>query len=569
MNLSDVQYTVTSTSSLSYGSFLNKADQDFYTGGNTFKNIPFGQSEQDYVRFGVYNLDDSLITSSVIYSTGEYSFHTSSYYDVFNQFITYSYKKYNTDFVILGTETQSLFFDVSKNLNNLGVQNGNYKLYIELGRNIIGNENGSENKISINKISTSRTEVGLIPKTFKGTQSQINTEFQIFSNAQLRVSEIAETLIFDISNPEIYQIYNSAAAQNPTGSNALKFSYSFKKDVDVVSFLTDIYYGVKKGNRRSNGQYANNDVLGIYDQFKNWAYQNYEVGYTFTEIRDYYYSLFLYIVDQELNRITNKKPDTYPQIVEFLQTIFYDTIFFPIFFKIELIHNINLSGYFKYYLNVPGRKPISIINRKIVTSLDPRFYDTLTLKLLEPLPLDVDLNSDAWITCDFAFLPIVQNVYYYSRQTINTIPLRGPNFLIKIETEGNATEAFSMEQLIGETGSLYNELNSKLEGKSQRFIDTTDYRSFENFINFSSADLRLKVFQSKRDEIEELSEEIQDLDTKLSSNPSDSFYLKQRSDANDQIDALENGMDGYEVFLYNNPMWYDEHTRDFDGSTSA
>ncbi len=569
MNLSDVQYTVTSTSSLSYGSFLAKSDLDFYTGGNTFKNIPFGQSEQDYIRVGVYNLNNSLVTSSVIYSTGEYSFHTSSYYDVFNQFITYSYKKYNTDFVILGTETQSLFFDVSKNLNNLGVQNGNYKLYIELGRNIIGSENGSENKISISKISTNRTEIGLIPKTFKGTQSQINTEFQIFSNARLKVNEIAETLLFDISNPEIYQIYSNAAAQNPTGSNALKFSYSFKKDVDVVSFLTDIYYGVKKGNRRSNGQYANNDILGIYDQFKNWAYQNYEVGYTFTGIRDYYYSLFLYIVDQELNRITNKKPDTYPQIVEFLQTIFYDTIFFPAIFSSELRHNVNLSGYFKYYLNVPGRKPISIINRKIVPSLDPRFYDTLTLKLLEPLPLDVDLNSDAWITCDFAFLPIVQNVYYYSRQVINTIPLRGPNFLIKIENEGNATEALSMEQLIGETGSLYNELNTKFGEKNQRLIDTTDYRSFENFINFSSADLRLQAFESKRNKIEELEEEIKDLDLKLTTNPSDTFYLKQKSDANSQIDELESGMDGYEKFLYDNPMWYDEHTREINGYTSA
>jgi hypothetical protein len=569
MNLSDVQYTVTSTSSLSYGSFLSKEDLSFYTDGKTSRNFPFGQAEKDYIKFGVYNLEDSLITSSMIYSTGEYSFHTSSYYDVFNQFITYSYKKYNTDFVILGTETQSLFFDVSKNLNNLGVQNGNYKLYIELGRNIIGSEKGSENKLIINGISTSRTEVGLIPKTIKGTKSTINTEYDLFSNAQIQVNEIAEDLIFGLSKPEIYQIYNSAAAQNPSGSNELKFNYSFKRDVDVVSFLNDIYYGVKKGNLRSNGQYANNDVLGIYEQFKNWLYQNYEAGYTFSFIRDYYYSLFLYIVDQELNRITNKKPDTYPQIVEFLQVIFYNNIFYPIIFGLEQKYNVNLSGYFKYYLNIPGRKPISIINRKSIASTDQRFYDVLVLKLLEPLADDIELSTDAWITCDFAFLPIVQNVYFYSKQVINTIPLRGPNFLIKIENEGNSTEALSMEQLIGETGSLYNELNSKLEGKGQRFIDTTDYRSFTNFVNFSSADLRLQAFESKRIRIEELTEEIQQLDIKLTENPNDTFYIKQKTEANDEIDALESGMDGYEKFLYDNPMWYDEHNREIDGYTSA
>jgi hypothetical protein len=554
---------------LSFGSFLSKEDLSFYTDGKTFKNFPFGQKEQDYIKFGIYNLDDSLITSSMIYSTGEYSFHTSSYYDVFNQFITYSYKKYNTDFVILGTETQSLFFDVSKNLNNLGVQNGNYKLYIELGRNIIGNENGSENKLIINGISTNRTEIGIIPKTIKGNKSDINTQYDIFSKAQIQVNEISDDLIFGLSAPEIYQIYNEAAAQNPSGSNELKLNYSFKKDVDVISFLNDIYYGVKKGNLRSNGQYANNDVLGIYDQFKNWLYQNYETGYTFGAIRDYYYSLFLYIVDQELNRITNKKPDTYPQIVEFLQTIFYNNIFYPIIFGLEQKYNVNLSGYFKYYLNIPGRKPISIINRKSIASTDSRFYDVLALKLLEPLPYDVELNTDVWITCDFAFLPIVQNVYYYSRQIINTIPLRGPNFLIKIENEGNSTEALSMEQLIGETGSLYNELNSKLEGKAQRFIDTTDYRNFTNFINFSSADLRLQAFESKRNRIEELTEELRELDEKLTINPDDTFYLKQKTDANNEIDEIESGMDGYEKFLYDNPMWYDEHTREMDGYTSA
>jgi hypothetical protein len=356
MSLSDIQYTVTSTSSLGYGSFLSQEDLNFYTEGNTFKNFPFGQSEQDYIKFGVYNLDDSFITSSMIYSSGSYSLYTSSYYDIFNQFLTYSYKKYNTDFVILGTETQSLFFDVSKNLNNLNIQNGNYKLYIELGRNVVGNENGSENKLSIDSVSTNGTEIGLIPKTFKGTQSQINSQFEVFSNGQFALNEISDELLFNISKPEIYQIYSNAAAQNPTGSNALKFSYSFKKDVDVVSFLNDIYYGVKKGNLRSNGQYANNNVLGIYDQFKNWVYQNYEVGYTFSGVRDYYYSLFLYVIDQELNRITNKKPDSYPQIVEFLQSILYDNIFFPAIIRLELIHNINLSGYFKYYLNTPGSK---------------------------------------------------------------------------------------------------------------------------------------------------------------------------------------------------------------------
>lgn len=569
MNLSDIKYTVSSTASLGYGSFLNEEDLRFYTENLTSKNFPFGQSENDYIKFDVYNLDESLVSSSMIYGKGTYSFHTSSYYDVFNQFISYSYKKYTSDFVILGTETQSLFFDVSKNFNDIGISEGNYKIYIELGRNIVGSEISSEEKLLLNVISTNRQEIGLIPKSIKGTNSEINKNFDIFSKGQMQVKDIADDLLFGISKPEIYKIYNAAAAQDQTGSYELKFNYSFKKDVDVIGFLTDIYYGVIKGNYRNNGQISNNNILGIYDQFKNWIYQNYESGYTFGDVRDYYYSLFLYIVDQELNRITNKKPESYPRIVEFLQKIFYNVIFYPVIFDLEARHNINLSGYFKYYLNIPGKKPIAIINRKIVSSGDPAFYDVLTLKLLEPLDINVELGSDAWITCDFAFLPIIQNVYYFTKRTINTIPLRGPNFLIKIENEGNSTEGMSMEQLLGETGSLYDELSSKIKSKDQWLMDTTDYRNFSNFINFSSADLRLRAFDSKRTQIAILSNKIGEINNNLSSNPDDTFYLKQKSEANSEIDALEAGMDGYEKFLYENPMWYDEHTRDIDGYTSA
>lgn len=569
MNLSDVKYIVSSTSSLGYGSFLTQEDLSFYTEDLISRNFPFGQSDKDYVQFAVYNLNDTLITSSVLYSEGTYTSHTSSYYDVFNQFVSYSYKKYTSDFVILGTETQSLFFDVSKNLNNLGLSDGNYKIYMELGRNVVGSEKNKNDKLIINTISTSRTEIAVIPKTIKGTQSDLNRNFDIFSKGQIQTKDVADELLFGISKPEIYKIYNSLAAQDPTGSYELKFNYSFKKDVDVVGFLSDIYYGVIKGNYRNNGQISTNNILGIYDQFKNWLYQNYETGYTFSDIRDYYYSLFLYIIDQELNRITNKKPESYPRIVEFLQKIFYNSIFYPVIFGIEQKTNVNLTGYFKYYLNIAGKKPISITNRKILSSSDPRFYDSLALKLLEPLPLDIDLSTDVWISCDFAFLPIIQNVYYFTKREINTIPLRGPNFLIKIENEGNSTEALSMEELFEETGSLYNEISSKISGKNQRFIDTTDYRVFSNFVNFSSADLRIKAFESKRNRIESLYSQIEELNAKLSVNPDDAFYLKQKNDANSEIDNLEAGMDGYEKFLYDNPIWYSEHTNEIDGYTSA
>jgi len=569
MNLSDLKYTVSSTSSLGYGSFLSEEDLKFYSEGLISNNFPFGKSENDYVKFGVYNFDDTPVTSSMFYASASYENYTKSFYDVFNQYVEYSYSQYAGDFVIVGPTTQSLFFDVSRHLNVLSVQDGNYKISIELGRNVVGSEKSPDDKLMVSKIALSRSEISIIPKTIKGSVTKINQDYEVFSNGQIRPSEIVDNLIYSISKPEFYNIYTAATSVDPTGSAELMFNYSFKRDVDVVFFLNDIYYGVKKGSYRSNGQIATNDILGIYDQFKNWLYQNYSTGKTFQDIRNYYYSLFVYVVDHELNRITNKKPENYDSIVKFLQSIFYDTVFFPAIYIIEAKYNIDFSGYFKYYLNFEDGTKISIVNRKIVAASDPRFYDELTLKLLDVVPSSIAAGSNVWITCDFGFLPIIQNLYYFTKPVINTIPLRGPNFLIKIENEGNSTQPLSMEQLLEETGSLYNELESKLHAKETEWIDTTDYRNFENFVNFSSANLRLQAFESKRDSIEKLYNDIAEINEKLTANPSDPFYANQKSEKNSEIDQLESGMDGYEKFLYNNPAWYEEHNADYDGYTSA
>lgn len=569
MSLSNLKFIVSPTSSLGYGSFLDKEDLLFYTEGNTSLNFPFGKSEKDHIKLQIYDLADKLLTSSFLYSEGKKVPHSASFYDIFNQSAAYSYTEYQSDWVFVGTETSSLFLDINKEFNKLALADGNYKIYVELGRNVVGSEKSRETKLIISSISQDRTEITLIPKTVKGAVSEINTEFDIFSNNQVQLKDLAGDLIQSLASPEIYKTYSAAVAQNPTGSSYLNFYYGFKSDSDVAAFLNDIYYGVKKGNIRSNGQFATNDILGIYDQFKNWIYQNYAAGHTFQYIRDYYYSLFVYIVDHELNRITNKKPKEYDQIVSFLQTIFYDNIFFPSIFFIESKYIIDVSGYFKYHLNLSSDLSVYVVNKKIIPSTDPRFYDKLALKLSDTIPSNVTVGSDVWISTDFAFLPVVQNVYYFTNRILKTIRLKGPNFLIKVENSGNSTEALSMEDLLEETGSLFTELNSKIKSKNGLLIDTTDYRNFENFVNFSSANFRLAAYTERISQIDALTSEIKSIDKKLVSNPTDTFYLKNKSDANAEIDKLEASMDGYERFLYDNPIWYDEHTRDYDGYSSA
>lgn len=563
MNIKDLNYI--SSSLLGFGSTMTQEDLLFYTNGQKSQNFPFGKSPDDFIKLQVYNFDDTLVTSSLVYLGGTYKNYTQSYYDVSNRYITYSYSKFNGDAPIFSGETSSLFLDIASQFRNLNIPDGNYKIMVELMRDIVGSEDRSDNKLMIDQISTNRDEIALIPKNSVGSAEKINFQFDAFANNKVFIKEFADDIISAISSPQIYNIYYEAKSENGVGAELLKFYYGFtdrenetNNDVDLISFITDLYYGVRKGGTRNNGQVAVNDIAGIYDQFKNWLYSNYEIGATFQDIQDYYYSLFRFAVDQELNRITNNKPAEYDQILEFLQSIYYNSIFYPNFYLLQVKYNVDISGYFKNILNYSGGE-MYILNKKFVEPGDPRFQGKLVLKLSEPLDASVVVGEDVWITNNFGFLPVVQNVYYFTVSFSNTIPLRGPNFLIRVESQGNSTEALSMDQLISQTGSAHDELLSKILTPSATVIDSTNYRNFSNFINFSSAKLRLDAFSIKNEKIIELYQNIEELQAKIDSNPNDKFYIKEKSDANNEIDSIENSMDGYEKFLYNNPDWYSDH----------
>ena len=585
MKLSDIKYRTQSTSSLNFGSTFSEKDLKFYTENQTYVNFPFGESDKDIIKISVFNFDEFQVTASVIMSSGSYTQNTQSYYDVNNKYVTYSYDKFNSTLPILDStpdsskttvSTNSILLDVSKELNNVGITDGNYKISIELLRNLVGTESGSDEKLIIDTISTSRTEIAIIPKTLKGIFSNTVDEFNAFSNYQLKIKEIAESLTDSISSPPIYNLYYAAKDQYQNGAESFKFNYGINgrasvimssglytkesgNDIDAINIITDIFYGVKIGNMRNSGEISTIDIFGIYDQFKNWLYQNYESGANFQDVRDYYYSIFRFIVDKELNGINNRKPTDYNSILQFLEYIYYNLIFYPEIYVIEAKHNIYLSGYFKNYVNFDGGGKYSILNKKVVSASDTRFYDKLVLKLSDPLPDSISVGDDLWISNNFGFLPIVQNLYYFTKPNIQTIPLKGPNFLVRIESRGNATEALSMEQLINQTGSAYHEIISKISVPLDTIVDNTNYRNFENFVNFSSATLRISAFDTKKSQIQKLKDDIEYFTTKLDSNPEDIFYIKERTEANTKIDNIEVGMDGYEKFLYNNPAWYNEH----------
>jgi hypothetical protein len=573
MNLENIKYTIPSTSSLTVGSYIEKTTWDYIKDDSEVLGFPFGNSEKDYFDISVYSMDDVEITGSLIKPSGTYKSFGGSYYNIENKPITYSHEYFVSDLVVVGKETQSVLLDVSKELEKLSISDGNYKIGIQLNRDVVGSSFDDSQRLMIDEISPSRTEISTIPISLRQSGNekdiQLLTEFESFASGKIIIKQILDQMVSSIKSPEIYSIYYTSKNQNVSAANDFLFYYGFKQNVDAIRFITDVYYGVKKEDRATAGMY-NRDILGIYDQFYNILHQNYNTIVSFQDLRDLYYSLFYFIIEKELTAINGYKPASYNDIVKFLSDIYYSLIFLPAISKIETNYNNLLTGYFKNYLNFGDGKLIPVMNTKFVASTDPKFHDRLIIKLSSPLDNSLSAGSKFFIVNTFASPPIIQNTYYFTKKSPKTIPLRGPNFTIKVGSSGNSTETLSSSELINESGSLYQELLLKVNSKLKNdFLDTVDYRYFENFITFSTATLRLDAYEEKISKIKLLETQVSELETKLMVQPNDSFYLKDKLFAENSINEIKYSFDGYENFLYNNPDWHLEHIKLYDSQTSA
>lgn len=579
MNIEDIKYTEQSSSSFSTGYYISENDWDYLKDTFEVFNFSFGKSEKDIFSLNVYTLDDNLLTGSFIKSLGQTKEFTGSYKNIRNETITYSHKYFSSDLVITGEETKSLFFNISDELKNLSINEGNYKFVLQLVRDVVGSSFDSTRKLIIDEISPSRTEIAIIPNTDVNSTDEndikLFNEFQTYGQGKVQINQILDQIVDGIKSPQMYEIYFSVKNSNPDIANSFLYNYGFisgisgSQDINAINFITDLYYGNSR-KITSSSNYNVRQIFGIYEQYYNWLHENYNTIASFQDISDVYFSFFRFIVDRELDAINNYRPENYEAIVAFLAEIYYTSIFLPTLQQVQLDYNNLYIGFFKNYLSFDDGTLLPIMNFKLVPSTNINFHDRLIIKLNSPLSDTLDRGSKLLIRNLFASQPLVQNLYYFVKKYIETIPLRGPNFFAKIENVGNSTETISSDELFQETGSLYNELVQKLNAKiNNQYLDSVDYRYFENFITFSSAVYRLNAYTRKKEDISILEDEVSELDTKLSSQPDDIFYSKEKNFATDKINEIYGSFDGYENFLNKNPQWYEEHLNVYGSETSA
>jgi hypothetical protein len=217
----------------------------------------------------------------------------------------------------------------------------------------------------------------------------------------------------------------------------------------------------------------------------------------------------------------------------------------------EFVQFRETSEYFvDFYLNF-GDNQLLIANNIALDSQDPNNY-TILVKLYEPLPLDLDLNSTLWVVTSIEE-SIAYQVNFEDTPIViqDTTSIQGPNFNIGIKDQvNNSTLDMSYVDLITTslTGST-NQLNSLLEEKE---IDiNVDYTNFSDFIHFSSAQTRLENFYYKASLIEEYSSSIATINSQITGSTSSSISVSGSVALYEsKINNIITNFDGYDYYLY-------------------
>jgi len=200
---------------------------------------------------------------------------------------------------------------------------------------------------------------------------------------------------------------------------------------------------------------------------------------------------------------------------------------------------------------------LEVIPNKVVTSL--------LLKLYNPLPPEIQVNSTSWIT-KLMTNPLVETVILTEEAKLECPPIKGPNFNIEVNfVQGQSVGYENLDDVLLSGSSINNTLTQTY--KSASLLDWEDINIkyatgsnpltgyfWENFVHFSSANERLDNFVYKVQLIETYETLIISASSDYTGNGAgytgSVAGVNEISRQTQKKNAVIQGFDGFEKFLF-------------------
>ena len=325
---------------------------------------------------------------------------------------------------------------------------------------------------------------------------------------------------------------------------------------------------------------------------------NYEIVNDFNSLytkinKIIYYASYNYLLSQQpnINFTDLTQNSQFNDSMTYLCTIF-SSFLTGIQAIIKLDYIEKFVGPLRNALNFGNNNIFPILSSKINYSNTSSLE--FVVKLKDPLPDDFVVGNNCNVS-NISINPFYQIVNFNKSVSVNTIKIGNPNFGIKIDNVPSSfnkpTKYYSASAL-----TLTDDVNHDINTKKKIEALNIDYSDFSNFVVFSSAHLRVKIFENKIIKLTLLNNDLQQLIkqgkypatftqkdgysniiTFGQYNLSASFSIsidQQTAYKTQQINDIINSFDNYESYLYNiytsGSFVYDINSKTFiDASTSG
>jgi len=518
--------------------------------------FPTISSNSGSLNSGSYFLQNDLPVSTT------YTVLNKTYKDVDNNTLTYNYKQYNSSYTI--AFNKNILLSTLQDFSGSNINSGNHVASYNFIRNVAGNP---DYQLYIKEISPSRREIKLTPSFKLDLTSEenilTNLQYQSFARKAVLIRDTIPLFNYFLDSYQIYKNSDSLINNNKPIFTLLRTNFGFKSDADILAFLDDTYNGFNRPYVNSqNGQLIQNSFEGTKNYIKDWLYTYYKSIYSFEQIK----TQFKYIVQKSISLRLNQINSYYTsnielttQVENFIIDLFFTNFISNVVDTVQVYHDNKLYAYLKNALNFGNDIFYTILN---YTFVEENGNTNIIVKLFDELPLNVSLRDKCWIS-NISLVPAIQKFVINVPVVKRNFRISGPNFKVPIDSYKSAPVNYQNSNDL----KLDNNTRNDVEFYKKLNNLNVDYSDFSNFIVFSSAELRTKLFLNKVTSINQLNKSINSILTTLSASAANSAssytllssypfisasYAEEVNQYQSQLNTIFNSFDGYDSYLYQN-----------------
>lgn len=480
----------TSSDGMYFGSYFGENLQNTYNQQFVDDDNYFGTSIDDIAEVSIYNSNEDKIYFGILTSSVVYSIISGEYKDLDNNTRVYYYPKPLTDYVkfnsslLLNTENILLQSNV--------VEEGNYNILYNFIRNISGNY---DHNLIISDVSLDRTEIRFEFGFNTGSNVENYTyseKIKAFAQKNIIISDIYDKLKSEINNNPIFDAFNVNSG-NYNYYNICQL-LGLKDPAQLQKYIYLLYYG----NTPSYDSYniINTSDLNItvetciYDQINYYLLENNLIGFNKEDLLNNILNIITKYCTIEINKRTTLTTDNFDFVLNAFIEIIYN---YHIKSTLENIIDEYVDRYFGYYknaLNFGNGELYKILNHTFYYNESEGGYN-LQVKLDTPLTTQYDVNTPCWVS-NISISPVYFSVNLYTEPESRKVKLSGVNFNVNVDKTYPTNELYENDLVIAN-----NPVDLIYKLKENLNLLSIDYNDFNEFIIYSSAELRSKIAKNK------------------------------------------------------------------------